>query len=86
MQYLPDIVKFQRQLSEKFHRRLDRDEAETFTLGEFLKEGHYSNNYKPYSLIISMSVELVISRLNVLIFHLFPFLYIILLVKLCFTF
>ncbi|CAB4012406.1 Hypothetical predicted protein [Paramuricea clavata] len=37
LQYLPDIIKLQRLLSEKFHRRLDRNEAEEFTLAKFLK-------------------------------------------------
>ena len=37
LQYLPDIIKLQRLLFEKFHRRLDRNEAEEYTLGEFLK-------------------------------------------------
>ena len=41
LQYLPDILKLQRQLSEKFHRRLDRDEADKYTLGNLLKRGHY---------------------------------------------
>ncbi|XP_028416581.1 E3 ubiquitin-protein ligase RNF213-like [Dendronephthya gigantea] len=37
LQYLPDIVKLQRLLFEKFHRRLDRIEAETYIIGKFLK-------------------------------------------------
>ncbi|CAB4005449.1 Hypothetical predicted protein [Paramuricea clavata] len=37
LQYLPGIIKLQRLLFEKFHRRLDRNEAEEFTLGKFLK-------------------------------------------------
>ena len=39
LQFLPDILKFQRLLSQKFHRRMDRSEAEKFYLGEFLKRG-----------------------------------------------
>ena len=37
MQYLPDIIKLQRLLFEKFHRRLDRNEAEKYTWKAFLK-------------------------------------------------
>ncbi len=37
LQYLPDIIKLQRLLFEKFHRRLDRNEVEEYTLGIFFK-------------------------------------------------
>ena len=36
-QYLPDIVKLQRSLYDAFHHRLDRKEAKTITIGQYLK-------------------------------------------------
>ena len=50
LQYLPDIIKLQRLLFEKFHRRLDRNEAEEYTLGTFLKrskKNFFFNFYIP---------------------------------------
>ncbi|XP_046861643.1 E3 ubiquitin-protein ligase RNF213-like [Xenia sp. Carnegie-2017] len=37
LQYLPDIIKLQRFLFEKFHRCLDRNEAEKYTIGDLYK-------------------------------------------------
>jgi len=36
-QYLPDIVRLQQYLYDSFHHRLDRREARTMTIGEFLQ-------------------------------------------------
>ncbi|XP_068731195.1 E3 ubiquitin-protein ligase rnf213-alpha-like [Montipora capricornis] len=36
VQFLPDIVRLQRLLMDRFHRRIDRTDAEKFTIREFL--------------------------------------------------
>ena len=38
LRFLPDIVKLQRLLMDKFHRRIDRQEAEQVTVRAFLKK------------------------------------------------
>ncbi|XP_046861644.1 E3 ubiquitin-protein ligase rnf213-alpha-like [Xenia sp. Carnegie-2017] len=38
LQYLPKIIKLQRFLFEKFHRRLDRNDAEKYTIGDLYKK------------------------------------------------
>ena len=37
-QYLPDIVKLQQCLYDSFHHRLDRTDARTLTIGDFLEK------------------------------------------------
>ena len=37
MQFLPDIVRLQRLLMDRFHRRIDRTDAENFQIREFLQ-------------------------------------------------
>ena len=37
-QYLPDIVKLQQCLYDSFHHRLDRTDAKTLTIGDFLEK------------------------------------------------
>lgn len=37
IQFLPDIVRLQRLLMDRFHRRIDRSDAEKFAIREFLK-------------------------------------------------
>ncbi|XP_068759451.1 E3 ubiquitin-protein ligase rnf213-alpha-like isoform X4 [Montipora capricornis] len=37
VQFLPDIVRLQRLLMDRFHRRIDRTDAEKFTIQQFLK-------------------------------------------------
>ncbi|XP_067057901.1 E3 ubiquitin-protein ligase rnf213-alpha-like isoform X3 [Acropora muricata] len=37
VQFLPDIVRLQRLLMDRFHRRIDRTDAEKFTIHRFLK-------------------------------------------------
>ncbi|XP_074628909.1 E3 ubiquitin-protein ligase rnf213-alpha-like isoform X2 [Acropora palmata] len=37
VQFLPDIVRLQRLLMDRFHRRIDRTDAEQFTIQQFLK-------------------------------------------------
>ena len=38
VQFLPDVVRLQRLLMNRFHRRIDRTDAENYTVREFLKE------------------------------------------------
>ena len=47
-QYLPDIVRLQQYLYDRFHHRLDRKEARRMTIGEFLqsrKHGELATNH-----------------------------------------
>ena len=38
VQFLPDVVRLQRLLMDRFHRRMDRTDAENYTVREFLKD------------------------------------------------
>ena len=38
VQFLPDVVRLQRLLMDRFHRRIDRTDAENYTVREFLKD------------------------------------------------
>ena len=38
VQFLPDVVRLQRLLMDRFHRRIDRVDAEKYTIREFLKD------------------------------------------------
>ena len=37
VQFLPDVVHLQRLLMDRFHRRIDRTDAENYTVREFLR-------------------------------------------------
>ena len=37
LRFLPDIIKLQRLLMDKFHRRIDRTEAQRMNIREFLR-------------------------------------------------
>ncbi|XP_022801883.1 E3 ubiquitin-protein ligase rnf213-alpha-like [Stylophora pistillata] len=37
VRFLPDVVRLQRLLMDRFHRRIDKTEAEDYTIGDFLK-------------------------------------------------
>ena len=38
VRFLPDIVRLQRLLMDRFHRRIDRTDAEHYTIRQFLQE------------------------------------------------
>ena len=38
VQFLPDVVRLQRLLMDRFHRRIDRVDAEKYTIREFLRD------------------------------------------------
>ena len=38
VQFLPDVVRLQRLLMDRFHRRIDRTNAENYTVREFLRD------------------------------------------------
>ena len=38
VQFLPDVVRLQRLLMERFHRRIDKKDAENYTVRKFLKD------------------------------------------------
>ena len=38
VQFLPEVVRLQRLLMDRFHRRIDRIDAERYTIREFLKD------------------------------------------------
>nr|XP_058970756.1 E3 ubiquitin-protein ligase rnf213-alpha-like [Pocillopora verrucosa] len=49
VQFLPDVVRLQRLLMDRFHRRIDRTDAENYTVREFLKDlptGSVKNEYR----------------------------------------
>ena len=45
VQFLPDIVRLQRLLMDRFHRRIDRTDAEEYTIRKFLKDLPRGNSY-----------------------------------------
>ena len=38
VQFLPDVVRLQRLLMDRFHRRIDRTDAENYSVRKFLKD------------------------------------------------
>ena len=56
-QYLPDVVKLQRSLYDAFHHRLDRKDAKTMTIDQFL-QGLMSGMCSDIALELGIILEL----------------------------